>query len=64
MAAGLAQLRSEARSFGMTDKQLDRICELFDDPELLLHGHLMYSTSGMKPRTNHREARSELPRVF
>jgi SAM-dependent methyltransferase len=52
MAAGLAQLHDELLDFGMTDKQLDRVCELLDDPALLLQGHLMYSTSGLRPRTN------------
>jgi 2-polyprenyl-3-methyl-5-hydroxy-6-metoxy-1,4-benzoquinol methylase len=49
MAAGLAQLHDELLEFGMTEGQLDRVCELFNDPAVLLHGHLMYSTSGRKP---------------
>jgi SAM-dependent methyltransferase len=65
MAAGLAQLQHELRGFGMTEQQLDRVAELFDDPALLLHGHLMYSTSGIRPRTVHqKEPGSELPLTF
>jgi SAM-dependent methyltransferase len=70
LAAGLAQLHGELRGFGMTEEQLHRVAELFDDPGLLLHGHLMYSTSGRRPRTVHREdhgtdvRHSDLPLIY
>jgi 2-polyprenyl-3-methyl-5-hydroxy-6-metoxy-1,4-benzoquinol methylase len=48
MAAGVVQLRGELVAFGMADAQLDRVVELLDDPGLLLHGHILYSTSSHK----------------
>jgi SAM-dependent methyltransferase len=49
VAAGLAQLRPELIAAGMTSADLDHVRNLFDNPGLLLRGHLLHSTSGHQP---------------
>jgi SAM-dependent methyltransferase len=50
IAANIAQLRDDFLNAGATVAQLDRMCELVNDPRLVLRGHFMYSTVGRRPR--------------
>jgi SAM-dependent methyltransferase len=49
LTAGMAQLRGELVAAGMTDSELDQLRGLFNDPRVVLHGHLLNSTSGRRP---------------
>jgi SAM-dependent methyltransferase len=51
IAAGLAQVRVELIGLGMKPVDLDRVQELLRNPEVELHGHHLYSTSGQRPAT-------------
>jgi SAM-dependent methyltransferase len=51
LIAGLGQLRDELIAAGLTLTELDHLRALFSDPSLVLHGHLLYSTSGRRPPT-------------
>ncbi|WP_432837709.1 class I SAM-dependent methyltransferase [Dactylosporangium sp. CA-092794] len=50
LAATLNQTRGDLIDIGGLDPaQLDRVQELLGDPDVVLHGHRMYTTSGRKP---------------
>ncbi|GAA5193119.1 hypothetical protein GCM10023322_54290 [Rugosimonospora acidiphila] len=49
--AGAGQLEEELLAAGLTDEELDRVHVLLGDPSLVLHGHLLYSTSGRRLST-------------
>lgn len=50
LTATLAQLRAELVDIGGLDPgQLDRVQVLLADPQVVFHGHRLYSTSGRKP---------------
>jgi 2-polyprenyl-3-methyl-5-hydroxy-6-metoxy-1,4-benzoquinol methylase len=51
LAAALAQLRPEIIAAGMPSAQIEHVRRLFEDPRVVLHGFLMYSTSGRRPTT-------------
>jgi ubiquinone/menaquinone biosynthesis C-methylase UbiE len=47
--SGLYQLRAQFLQHGITEAQLDELRELFEDPRLVVNGHLLFSTSGQRP---------------
>lgn len=47
--AVMTQLRAELLAAGMTADQLERLSALLADPELVVHGHPLYSTAGQRP---------------
>jgi len=49
LIAGIGQLRVELVEAGLTPAELNHLCALLSDPTLVLHGHLVYSTSGRRP---------------
>jgi SAM-dependent methyltransferase len=49
VAAAARQLRPKLLAAGMTGDQLDRLDRLMVDPQLVVHPHLLYSTSGRRP---------------
>jgi SAM-dependent methyltransferase len=51
LIAGIGQLQDELVRAGLTLADLDHVRVLLNDPTLVLHGHLLYSTSGQRPYT-------------
>lgn len=49
MGTTAAQLRPRLLDAGMTGEQLDRVAALAHDPALVVEGHPLYSTSGVRP---------------
>lgn len=49
IAAGLTQLRPQLLAF-LTNEHLDQIADLLTDPRLVVHGNLLYATSGRRPK--------------
>lgn len=49
LIAGIGQLRQDLLRTGLDDADLDHLRALFGDPSVILHGHLVYSTSGRRP---------------
>jgi SAM-dependent methyltransferase len=49
LIAGTEQLREHLAEVGLNGDELDRAHDLLRDPGIVLHGHLLYSTSGQKP---------------
>jgi hypothetical protein len=48
IAANIGQLRDEFLAAGMTAEQLDQVCRLVSDPQVVVRGHFTYSTLGRK----------------
>jgi SAM-dependent methyltransferase len=48
IAANIGQLREEFIEAGVTAEQLDEMCRLVTDPQLVLRGHFTYSTMGRR----------------
>lgn len=48
VGAVAAQLRPRLLAAGMRESELDQLAELLHDPELVVHGHPLYSTSGKR----------------
>ncbi|HEY2668759.1 MAG TPA: class I SAM-dependent methyltransferase [Rugosimonospora sp.] len=51
LIAGSEQLREQLSAAGLTGDELDHVHALLRDPSIVLHGHLLYSTSGRRPST-------------
>ncbi len=51
LIAGIGQLRTDLLAAGLAPADLDHVCALLRDPSVVLHGHLLYSTSGRRPDT-------------
>ncbi|GIH12575.1 class I SAM-dependent methyltransferase [Rugosimonospora africana] len=51
LIAGTEQLREHLLAAGLTCDELDRAHELLRTPGIVLHGHMLYSTSGRRPST-------------
>ena len=51
LAAEIEQLREQFLVTGLTAHELDRLGSLLCDPSVVLHGHLLYSTSGRRGGT-------------
>lgn len=51
LIAGIGQLREPLLAAGLHAADLDRLRALLADPSVVLHGHLLYSTSGRRPDT-------------
>jgi ubiquinone/menaquinone biosynthesis C-methylase UbiE len=49
VVSSLDQLRASFLAHGMTETQLAQLRVLLDDPQLVIHGHLLFSTSGQRP---------------
>jgi hypothetical protein len=47
-AANISQLRTKFLAGGMTDEQLDRLCQFLRDPRMVLRGLLTISTLGRR----------------
>jgi ubiquinone/menaquinone biosynthesis C-methylase UbiE len=47
--SSLYQLRAQFLAHGITEGQLDELRTLLDDPQLVINGHLLFSTSGRRP---------------
>lgn len=47
--SSLYQLRQQFLDHGITERQLDELRLLLDDPRLVVNGHLLFSTSGQRP---------------
>jgi SAM-dependent methyltransferase len=51
LAAAIGQLHEQFVAAGLTGEELCRLHLLLDDPSVVLHGHLLYSTSGRRAST-------------
>jgi hypothetical protein len=51
LIAGIGQLREPLLAAGLNATDLDHVRALLADPSGVLHGHLLYSTSGRRPDT-------------
>jgi SAM-dependent methyltransferase len=51
LIAGIGQLRDQLVEAGLTLAELNHLRVLLSDPSIVLHGHLLYSTSGRRPPT-------------
>ena len=51
LIAGMGQLREPLLAAGLNAADLDHLRALLADPSVVLHGHLLYSTSGRRPDT-------------
>lgn len=49
LTASVGQLYEELIEQGLSERELDRVRELFADPTVTFHGHRLYSTSGRRP---------------
>lgn len=47
--ANIAQLRTRILDAGMTGEQLDRLCRLLGDPQMVVRGLLTISSGGRRP---------------
>jgi SAM-dependent methyltransferase len=52
LSACLVQSRGHLIANGMTSVDLDRVASLLADPQVVVRGHQLYSTSGRKPGSN------------
>lgn len=50
MGSNLDHMRDKLLAAGLTERQLSDLRPLLEDPRLTISGHLLYSTSGRRPR--------------